>query len=178
MIGLLWQRDRADEPLETTIRNAAARYAERFGDWPTVALVAPDVAEESVAVAVGRTTHTIELRPSQRIVAGQVLVAIEGRDPTRPALPNGAVAEPAPPVQAEAATEAHEEEEEDEALDVPPSPPPREVAAPTLPPPAAEPSPAPLRIKRRSTMLWDPAREEQPTLDDEGSTAQQLSLWE
>jgi hypothetical protein len=195
MTGLLWQRDRADEPLEVTIRNAAARYAERFGEWPGVAFVPVSATEGSLDLVADRQTHTIEVRPSPRISQGCVMVAVEGRDLTLPAaVPTGAAqAEPPAPEplvheQADALEPASLLSDEShaalEAAETPTEPTLTEspaAAQPTLPLEATPPTPPPTpRIKRRSTMLWDPARQSPPETDEaeSGHDAQQLSLWE
>lgn len=202
MIGLLWQRDRADEPIETTVRNAATRYVQRFGEWPTVAMVALSLKTDSLSITADRQERTIEVRPTPRIPDGQVLVGIEGREEV--GLPVVIAAPPPPPV-VEAARAKRSRKTSVPGEDLLPEvaqgldslvsedalpaselapgevvlsvserapPPVTEVA-----PPPGGPTPAARTVKRRSTMLWDPARESQPAIEDDPSN-QQLALWD
>lgn len=199
MVGLLWQRDRDDESLTTTLTHACRRYADRFGRWPTVAFVPEGNAADSVVLSVGGKSYTVELRPTRRVPANHVLVGIEGHDPSAP--PTRRRAEERTVVEAASArTDAGVKppaiSDPDEESAAPagegekpaaPSGAGRKRAAPARadrkrarkaeadsPPPDTAEKPVRRPVKRRSTMGWDPATSRDAATDEAG----QLSFWQ
>lgn len=161
MIGLLWQRDHDDEPLETTLTRACRRYAARFDRWPTLALVPEGTPAEGVVLTLGSTEYVLEVRPSRRVPPGHVLVGIEGYDPSAPPVVRP-TEEPAP---------AAEPAEESASLE------PAEAPEPASLREELEETP-PARVKRRSTMGQEPSTSSaaNPEAPSRPRT-QQLSLW-
>ncbi|HBY99510.1 MAG TPA: hypothetical protein DEP84_37170 [Chloroflexi bacterium] len=156
MIGLLWQRDQNDEPLDTTLTRACQRYASRFGCWPTVALVPEGNSPDAVVLTLDGTEHMLEICPTRRVPAGHVMVGIEGYDPSAP-----------PVVRPAAGTIAQEEPAADRALVEVPAPP---------PPGPGEVTPA--QVKRYSTLGLEPSSAPSTGAKTASKTQpEQLSLW-
>lgn len=159
MIGLLWQRDHNDEPLATTLTRACQRYADRFGRWPTVALVPEGAPTDSTVLTLDGAERSLEVRATRRVPAGHVMVGIEGYDPSAPPVVR-------PTEETAPAVEPAEERPPPERVEVPKG---RRAKG-------AEPAPGP--VKRRSTMGRKPPDAPAPT---SGVTSkaqpEQLSLW-
>lgn len=173
MIGLLWQRDREDESLETTLAHACRRYRVRFGQWPAIALVAEETAPSGIVLTIDGKKRALDVRHTHRLRRGCVMVGVEGRGRAAAPPPLEITEEAEEPV----ATPVHEADPSDgEAPPVPPAvgeaPPgrrPRRGRQPVreepVAPPAGEAEPAAGLALPVSTALPAPAQSQLPGID-------------
>ena len=74
-MGLLWH-DSTDKPIADKVRDAATRYAERFGKKPNTCYVNPTQLPDGE-----RTVNEIAIRPSSRVLRHHFWIGVESEQP-------------------------------------------------------------------------------------------------